>query len=222
VDEMPGEDHAAVPCRRVVGPGQRWQAGLVRALVVDAAVVDEAAVHVGVRRLLSDVPGYSLIGSARSVSAGEHLARRARPRLLICEADIGGHSGIGLCGRVRQACPAIRVAILTGRDEPLLAQSAFAAGAHGYLLKDSAPDDLAGYLDDAAAGLRVLDPRLGRTRRASHRTAPAGGPGDSMPDAATVTDLGARLRACGHGADGRQARKSLAHSAIRSLAFPSP
>jgi DNA-binding NarL/FixJ family response regulator len=221
VDKMPGEDQAA-PCPRVVGPGQRWQAGRVRALVVDDAVVDGAAVHAAVRRLLSDEPGYSLIGSARSVSAGEHLARRVRPRLLICEADIAGHSGIGLCRRVRQACPAIRVAILTGRDEPLLAQSAFAAGAHGYLLKDSAPDDLAGYLDDAAAGLRVLDPRLGRTRRASHPTAPAGVPSGSMAAGATVTDLGAHVRARSHGADGRQGRKSLAHSAIRSLAFPSP
>jgi DNA-binding NarL/FixJ family response regulator len=136
-------------------------------------IVDDAELmHVAVRALLSSVPGYSLVASSRSVGAGEQLVRRVRPDLLICDADIAGESGLGLCRWVRQVSPATCVAILTSRDEPLLAQSALAAGAHGYLLKDSAPEDLVSYLEEAAAGLRVLDQRLGRTRRSDHRTDP--------------------------------------------------
>ena len=158
---MPGGGRAATLARRAPGGGQPLPAGLVRAVVVDEAEL----MHFAVRALLSTVPGYSLVASARSVGAGEQLIRRIRPDLLICDADIAGESGIGLCRWVRQASPATGVAILTSRDEPLLAQSALAAGAHGYLLKDSAPEDLVGYLEEAAAGLRVLDQRLGRSRQ---------------------------------------------------------
>ncbi len=120
--------------------------------------------HVAVRALLSAMPGYALVAGAATVPEAEQAVRRTRPGLLICDTDIAGESGIGLCRRVRLTCPATFVAVLTSRDEPLLAQSAFAAGAHGYLLKDSAPADLAAYLEDAAAGLRVHDQRLGRAR----------------------------------------------------------
>jgi len=165
---MPGGGRAVTLSRQASGAGQQPPAGLVRAVVVD----DAELMHFAVRALLSALPGYSLVASARSVSAGEQLVRRVRPDLLICEADIAGESGIGLCRWVRQFSPATCVAILTGRDEPLLAQSALAAGVHGYLLKDSAPEDLVAYLEGAAAGLRVLDQRLGRARRTDRRTDP--------------------------------------------------
>ena len=67
---------------------------------------DAELMHFAVRALLSALPGYSLVASARSVSAGEQLVRRVRPDLLICEADIAGESGIGLCRWVRQFSPA--------------------------------------------------------------------------------------------------------------------
>jgi DNA-binding NarL/FixJ family response regulator len=139
--------------------------------LVRAAIADEAELmHVAVRALLSAMPGYSLVAAAATVPAAEQAVRRVRPDLLICDADIAGESGIGLCRRIRLAFPGTCVAILTSRDEPLLAQSAFAAGAQGYLLKDSAPEDLAAYLEDAAAGLRVHDQRLGRARPGGFRT----------------------------------------------------
>jgi DNA-binding NarL/FixJ family response regulator len=164
---MPGVGRAATLAREAAGPG-RQRTGLVRTVAVDGAEL----MHYAVRALLSAMPGYSLVASARSVGAAEQLVRGIRPDLLICDTDIAGESGIGLCRWVRQVSPATSVAMLTSRDEPLLAQSALAAGAHGYLLKDSAPEDLGCYLEEAAAGLRVLDQRLGRTRRHDHRADP--------------------------------------------------
>jgi DNA-binding NarL/FixJ family response regulator len=165
---MHGDGRAVTLARHVTVTGRPQPAGLVRAVVVDEAEL----MHFAVRALLSTVSGYRMVASASSVGDGEQLVRRVRPDLLICDSDIAGESGIGLCRWVRQASPATCVAILTSRDEPLLAQSALAAGAHGYLLKDSAPEDLAAYLHEVAAGLRVLDQRLGRSRRGEHRTDP--------------------------------------------------
>jgi DNA-binding NarL/FixJ family response regulator len=165
---MPGGGRAATLARRGAVAGQPLLAGLVRTVAVDEAEL----MHFAVRALLSTVPGCTLVASARSVGDAEQLIRRVRPGLLICDVDIAGESGIGLCRWVRQASPATCMAILTSRDEPLLAQSALTAGVHGYLLKDSAPEDLAAYLDEVAAGMRVLDQRLGRSRRREHRTDP--------------------------------------------------
>jgi DNA-binding NarL/FixJ family response regulator len=162
---------------------------LVRVVIADEAEL----MHVAVRGLLSAVPGYVLVAAAATVAGAEQAVRRARPGLLICDADIAGESGIALCRRVRLAAPATRVAILTSRDEPLLAQSAFAAGADGYLLKDSAPEDLAAYLQEAAAGLRVHDQRLGRARPGEQRTDPAGELGLSPREREVLGELLAGL-----------------------------
>ena len=161
VDQMPGGGPAATLARRGAVAGRPWPAGLVRAVVVDEAEL----MHLAVRALLSAVPGCTLVASACRIGDAEPLIRRLRPDLLICDVDIAGESGIDLCRWVRQTRPATRMAILTSRDEPLLAQSALTAGVHGYPLKDSAPEDLAAYLDEVASGLRVLDQRLGRSRQ---------------------------------------------------------
>jgi DNA-binding NarL/FixJ family response regulator len=163
---MPGAGRAATLPRRAAVPGRRLPAGAIRAVAADEAEL----MHVALRSLLAAVPGCALVAAASTVGTAEQLVRRLRPDLLICDTDIAGASGIGLCRQARLASPVTRVAILTSRDEPLLAQSALAAGAHAYLLKDSAPEDLAAYLQDAAGGLRTLDPRLGRARPGERRT----------------------------------------------------
>ena len=78
---------------------------------------------------------------------------------------MAGESGITLCRWTRQVCPAAVTVILTSRDEPLLVQTALAAGVSGYLLKASAQESLMANLATAMTGQRVLDERLGRTPR---------------------------------------------------------
>jgi DNA-binding NarL/FixJ family response regulator len=175
--------------RQAAGPGAPRPVAVVRAVAADEAEL----MHFAVRALLAALPGFTLVASARSVGAAEQLVHRVRPDLLICEADIAGDSGIALCRWVRQTRPATCVVVLTSRDEPLLAQSALAAGAHGYLLKDSAPADLAGYLEEATAGLRVLDARLGRARRSAHLASPTDGFGLSRREHEVLAEILAGL-----------------------------
>jgi DNA-binding NarL/FixJ family response regulator len=118
-------------------------------------------VHLAVKTLLADDPRYARPITATSFAAAEHLVRQIRPGLLISEIDLGGKSGIDLCRWVRCASPNTAVVILTSRNEPLLATAALAAGATGYLLKDSPPDVLQASLEQAAAGRTVVDDRLG-------------------------------------------------------------
>lgn len=120
--------------------------------------------HIALRALLTGNSRYSVVAAASTASTAELLVRRVRPSLLICEADIGGSSGLDLCRRARQVSAATRVVLLTSRDEPLLARSAIMAGATGYLLKDTEPAVLTASLDRVLAGVVVVDARLGTSR----------------------------------------------------------
>jgi DNA-binding NarL/FixJ family response regulator len=129
--------------------------------------------HLAIRSMLGGARDYVLAASARDLAEAEQLVLRVQPDLLVTEVDLAGESGLALCRWVRQvSLPTVPV-ILTGRDEPVLAQSALAAGAVGYLLKSSPPEALMASFRRIAQGARVLDERLGMTR-----------PGPDLADAA--------------------------------------
>jgi DNA-binding NarL/FixJ family response regulator len=153
-------------------------------------LADQAVLmHIAVRALLAANSRYSIIAAASTIVAAEQLVSRVRPGLLICETDIGGESGLDLCRWARRVSAATRVVILTTRDEPLLARSAIAAGATGYLLKDTAPDVLTASLDNAAAGLVVIDERLGTSREPSPPIDPADEVGFSRREREVLAEL---------------------------------
>ncbi len=137
-------------------------------------VADESPLmHLAVRSMLSAAPGYALAAAASSVAEAEQLIMRTQPELLISDVDLAGESGIGLCRWTRQSSPATAAVILTSRDEPLLVQSAIAAGVSGYLLKASPPESVMANLRWVAEGKQVLDQRLGRIRHEQRETAVA-------------------------------------------------
>lgn len=126
-----------------------------------------ALMHMALRALFASSPRYSVVAAAENVHAAERLVTKAQPALLVCDVDIIGGSGLDLCRRTRRVSPGTRVVFLTGRDEPRLARSAIAAGATGYLLKDTAPEIIAASLDLITAGEVVMDARLGTSHASS-------------------------------------------------------
>jgi DNA-binding NarL/FixJ family response regulator len=166
MDLRPGGSAATLPRPHTVKvPGSRGRPmpAVIRAVLAD----DEELMHLAVGALLGSMRGYVLTASVDSIGAAERLVHRVLPDLLICEADIRGESGVGLCWWARKASPRTGVVILTSRDEPRLAQSALDAGARGYLLKSSPPEALTEYLEQIGAGRRVLDDRLGHAHAPS-------------------------------------------------------
>jgi DNA-binding NarL/FixJ family response regulator len=141
---------------------------------VTVVLADQSAlIHLALRALLATMPGYAVIAAASTVFETEQLIGRVRPAMLICDTDIDGDSGLELCRRVRRTSAGTRVVILTNRDEPQLARSAIAAGAAGYLLKDSPPGIILASLDGVTTGSIVVDDRLGTTCSAA---VPVGAP----------------------------------------------
>jgi DNA-binding NarL/FixJ family response regulator len=160
--DLPGSasPNGASLVRLHAGVDRKLVGGLVRVVLAD----DMPLLHLAVRSILAAMRGYALAAAASNVTEAEQLILRVEPEMLICDVELGGESGIALCQWTRLVSPRTRAVLLTGRDEPLLVQSALSAGAFGYLLKDSPPDTIIASLQQIAGGARVLDERLGQGR----------------------------------------------------------
>jgi len=117
---------------------------------------DSPLMQLAIRAVLATMHGFAVAAAAGTVAEAEQLILRARPDLLICDTDLAGECGISLCRWARRASPRTVSVMLSARDDPQLAMSALAAGAAGYLLKGTPPEELVSYL---AGGLRTAGAR---------------------------------------------------------------
>ena len=109
----------------------------IRVLIVD----DHALVREGIRQALS-VPGYTVVGEAANGEEGLVLARRLEPDVLVLDISLPGENGIRIASRVRAELPRVRVLMLSVHDHAEYILESVGAGAHGYLRKDTLPQEL--------------------------------------------------------------------------------
>lgn len=116
----------------------------MRILLVD----DHRVVLGGLAALLRGQDWISAIDTATTVA--EALDRAAElPDVAVVDLGIGAESGLDLIPRLRVAVPSIRILVLTMSADHDDARAAVRAGAAGYLLKDSGPDEV-------LAGIRLV------------------------------------------------------------------
>jgi len=124
----------------------------------------------GWEALLKSLPGMILVGA---YPACEEAFRDAAFRETdICLMDIGlpGMSGIEGVMHIRKEFPEMAVIMCTVRDDDESIFNSLCAGAIGYLLKKTAPEELVAALEDAAQGGSPMSPSIARRVIASFRT----------------------------------------------------
>ena len=107
-----------------------------RILVVD----DERAIRELVRRLLERA-GYACATAGSGTEAEELLAREPF-ELLLADLQMPGESGLDLIGRVRDLHCDTATIMITGVEDPQLADTALTLGAYGYIVKPFSPTEL--------------------------------------------------------------------------------
>lgn len=103
---------------------------------------DHAVVREGIRHVLSDVQGFDVVGEAASGAEAVQLAAQFDPNVVLLDVSMPGGTGLEVIGDVLRVAPQARVLILSVHDEAEYVLQAVRAGAHGYLRKDSSPNDL--------------------------------------------------------------------------------
>ncbi|AQA22919.1 bacterial regulatory, luxR family protein [Rhodococcus sp. MTM3W5.2] len=122
-------------------------------------VDDHLVVRAGLRALLDSQPDIEVIGEADSGEQAVDMAVELAPRLVMMDLALGtGIDGVEAIRRIRTACPTLPVLVFTTYDTDADVVRAIDAGAIGYLLKDSAPQEIFAAIRGAVAGQSVLSP----------------------------------------------------------------
>jgi two-component system, NarL family, invasion response regulator UvrY len=95
------------------------------------------------RRILHD-SGFGEVLDARDIASGYRIYRRFRPEVVILDLSMQGNglAGLPLIKRIRSRDPHTRILVFSMHSDPAIAARALEAGANGYVLKDSAPEEL--------------------------------------------------------------------------------
>jgi DNA-binding NarL/FixJ family response regulator len=126
----------------------------LRVLVVD----DHDVVHWGFRLLLTEQPWVERCLAASSVDEAMEMARRYEPHVSLVDLFLGEGSGAELCEAIRRVSPSTRVLLISGVGW-ISPQAAKAAGASGFVSKDSSAHDVAMAVRMVGKGMTVFAPR---------------------------------------------------------------
>jgi DNA-binding NarL/FixJ family response regulator len=117
---------------------------------------DHALVRAGIRALLESLPGIEVIGETGDGLEAVDVVRRDPPDAILLDITLPGLNGLEAAARIAKLDVPTRVLMLSMHASAEYAARAFAAGAAGYLNKDSAFDELATALEEIFAGRRYL------------------------------------------------------------------
>ncbi|GAA1480841.1 response regulator transcription factor [Gordonia sinesedis] len=130
---------------------------MIRVLLAD----DHAIVRAGLRALLTNVADVEVIGEVSRAEDAIDACASEHPDVVLMDLRFGGGlSGVDATRRIRTDTPGTRVLVVTNYDTDADILAAIEAGASGYLLKDTPPDELLTAVRAAAAGESALSPTV--------------------------------------------------------------
>jgi RNA polymerase sigma factor (sigma-70 family) len=141
-------------------------------LIVD----DDDLMRAGLRGVLASDDAIDVVAEAPDGRDAAYHARTARPDVVLMDVRMPGLDGISATREVLRAHPKARVVMLTTFEQDDYIFGALNAGASGFLLKRTSPEELLAAIHSVAAGDSLLSPSVTRTvidRMAQHPAAEA-------------------------------------------------
>ncbi|KQY59609.1 two-component system response regulator [Aeromicrobium sp. Root495] len=128
----------------------------IRLLLAD----DQALVRGALAALLSLEPDLEVVVEVESGDRVVEAALAHRPDVALLDVEMPGLDGLSAAGLLRDAMPDCRVLMVTTFGRPGYLKQAMAAGAAGFVVKDTPAAQLADAVRRVHQGLRVVDPSL--------------------------------------------------------------
>jgi DNA-binding NarL/FixJ family response regulator len=147
---------------------------VIRILLVD----DHPVVRYGIRQILVDGLKSVLVGEASDGARALASIRTDEWDVVVLDVTLPGASGLDVLKDIRRDYPSLPVLVLSMHPAAQFSRRALAAGASGYLTKDSAPTELVSAIEEIRRGR----PYLG-ARRTDKAPAPDRGGADLLHDA---------------------------------------
>ena len=124
---------------------------------------DHQLVRAGLRALLESFADVEVLAECSDGQAALAAVAEWQPDVVLLDITMPGMNGLEVARRVPRASPATRVLVLSMHAGPEYVAQALRAGIAGYLIKDSAVEELRTALDSIAAGRPYLSPAISET-----------------------------------------------------------
>ncbi|MEV7782687.1 response regulator transcription factor [Kitasatospora sp. NPDC088351] len=143
----------------------------IRVVVAD----DQTLVRVGLSGIVAAADGFEVVGEAADGAQAVRLARVEHPDVVLMDIRMPGTDGLEAT-RLITADSGVRILILTTFDLDEYIYGALRAGASGFLLKSTPPEDLLAAIRVVAAGEALLAPSVTRRLIREFATRPTPSP----------------------------------------------
>jgi DNA-binding NarL/FixJ family response regulator len=157
-------------------------------MTISVAVADDQAlVRVGFCGIITATPGFTVVGEAANGSEAVEVTRQVKPDVVLMDVRMPVLDGIEATRQITASpeSAGARVIILTTFDLDEYVFGALRAGASGFLLKDTLPEDLLTAIRVVAAGEALLAPSVTRRLISEFARTPAlgqeAGAGATLP-----------------------------------------
>jgi len=128
----------------------------VKVLLAD----DHPVVRGGMRNFLEKEADFSVVGEAEDGLQAVQLAEKLCPDIIVLDMMMPHLNGLEVLRQLSKRLENTRIIILSMQSADPYVTQALLAGAAGYVLKDSAPDDLVKAIRQVLEGKRYLSPQL--------------------------------------------------------------
>ena len=149
----------------------------IRVMVVD----DHEIVRVGLKQVLDLSGEFEVVGQAADGEEAVRVAAEVSPDLVLMDVIMPRKDGVEACREIMESAPDVRVVMLTASSAEDAVVESVAAGASGYLLKETDMEQLLSALRSAAVGDFRLPPEM--VRKAFTAIRGDGSAGDAAAEA---------------------------------------
>ena len=129
---------------------------MIRVIIVD----DHPVVRRGLTQVIAAEQGMQVAGEAENAREALRLIRQTACDAVVLDITLPDASGLDVLNRLKHERPDVPVLIMSMHQEELYALRVLKAGASGYLMKDSVPEDLVRAIRKIAAGGKYISPAL--------------------------------------------------------------
>jgi DNA-binding NarL/FixJ family response regulator len=133
-------------------------AATIRVVIAD----DHAIVRSGLEQFLATTDDLELVGTASDGVTALEVVEAEHPDVIIMDLSMPNMDGVEATRRIARDFPATRVLVLTSFSDQTRIMDALSAGADGYLVKHSEPDEIAAAIRSVHLGESPLDPKAAR------------------------------------------------------------
>src|SRR4051795_9577340 len=127
-----------------------------RCLVVD----DHTVVRQGLDLLFGDLDDLELVGEVTNGEEALEAVERLQPEIVLMDVRLPGIDGVSAVKRIHQTAPNVQFVVFSAYGDKRLLSDAIAAGARGYVMKGSPPEDLVRAIRTVDTGKAFVDPSL--------------------------------------------------------------